>query len=112
MRSQRGYNDCGITVSVDQCMTIAVRTNYFTNLLTHYEFNTYLYLCIESSAGSSPGQNLAPAPSAKVRRANSCPEMKKNYSGTIHPPDQIGKALDESDELNMDLPLTSTVGQV
>ncbi|GLV45534.1 Tsc1 [Carabus blaptoides fortunei] len=56
----------------------------------------------ESSAGSSPGQNLAPAPNAKVRRANSCPEMKKNYSGSIHPHEHIGKALDESDELNMD----------
>lgn len=53
----------------------------------------------ETSTGSSPGQReILPSTIARVRRANSCPEMKKNYSTAHH----LNKAaLDESDELNI-----------
>ncbi|KAJ8943931.1 hypothetical protein NQ314_009595 [Rhamnusium bicolor] len=51
---------------------------------------------IETSTGSSPGNSISFPNSTTVRRANSCPEMKKS---PVYPTkDNISKPLDETDE--------------
>lgn len=51
---------------------------------------------IETSTGSSPGNCIPFSNNTTVRRANSCPEMKK--SPNISTKDNISKPLDETDE--------------
>ncbi|XP_044732259.1 hamartin isoform X2 [Chrysoperla carnea] len=52
---------------------------------------------IDYSTGSSPNDRIHIHENIKVRRANSCPEMKKSF--TVLPSEPLSKVLNESDEI-------------